>query len=38
VLARGGSAEAMDLYREFRGRAPEIGPLLRRRGLEATTP
>jgi peptidyl-dipeptidase Dcp len=38
VLARGGSAEAMDLYCEFRGRAPEIGPLLRRRGLEATTP
>ncbi|MBK8165686.1 MAG: M3 family metallopeptidase [bacterium] len=33
VLERGGSAPPMDLYRAFRGRDPEIGPLLERRGL-----
>jgi len=37
VLSRGGSAEAMDLYRAFRGGAPELQPLLERRGLEAPT-
>ncbi len=34
LLSRGGSRDAMDLYREFRGRDPQIGPLLQRRGLE----
>lgn len=34
VLERGGSALPMDLYRAFRGRDPEIGPLLERRGLQ----
>ena len=34
VLSRGGSADALGLFREFAGRDPEIGPLLRRRGLE----
>ncbi len=34
LLSRGGSVEAMDLFRAFRGRDPEIGPLLKRRGLE----
>jgi len=33
LLSRGGSRPGMDLYREFRGRDPEIGPLLERRGL-----
>ncbi len=33
VLSRGGSAPAMDLYRAFAGRDPDIAPLLERRGL-----
>jgi peptidyl-dipeptidase Dcp len=33
VLERGGAAEPMDLYRRFRGREPELEPLLTRRGL-----
>ncbi len=33
LLGRGGSADAMKLFRDFRGRDPEIGPLLDRRGL-----
>ncbi len=35
LLSRGGSVEAMDLYRDFRGRDPQIKPLLERRGLDA---
>jgi peptidyl-dipeptidase Dcp len=35
LLSRGGSDDAMALYRNFAGRAPEIGPLLVRRGLGA---
>ena len=34
LLSRGGSIEAMDMFRNFRGRDPEIKPLLERRGLE----
>ncbi|HEY0975059.1 MAG TPA: M3 family metallopeptidase [Solimonas sp.] len=34
LLARGGSREAMDLYRDFRGRDARIEPLLERRGLK----
>ncbi len=34
VLSRGGSADAMELYRDFAGAAPTVGALLRRRGLE----
>ncbi|MBM3843212.1 MAG: M3 family metallopeptidase [Verrucomicrobia bacterium] len=34
VLSRGGSADAMQLYRDFRGAEPELRPLLQRRGLE----
>ncbi len=34
LLAKGGSREAMDLFREFRGAEPDIAPLLKRRGLE----
>ncbi|GAA2326739.1 M3 family metallopeptidase [Dactylosporangium salmoneum] len=33
LLAKGGSADAMEVYRTFRGRDPLIDPLLKRRGL-----
>ncbi|MEH6437717.1 M3 family metallopeptidase [Massilia sp. DD77] len=33
LLSRGGTADAMDLFRNFRGRDPIIEPLLERRGL-----
>jgi peptidyl-dipeptidase Dcp len=33
LLSYGGSRPGMELYREFRGRDPEITPLLARRGL-----
>jgi len=33
LLSRGGSAEALDLFREFAGHEPRIEPLLERRGL-----
>ena len=36
LLSRGGTAEAMDLFRTFRGRDAKIEPLLERRGLTAT--
>jgi peptidyl-dipeptidase Dcp len=35
LLSRGGSADAMDLFRNFRGRDAKIEPLLERRGLTA---
>jgi oligopeptidase A len=35
ILARGGSRDPMDAFVEFRGRAPEIGPLLRQHGIAA---
>ena len=34
ILSRGGSEEPMTLYRQFRGKDPEIGPLLVRKGME----
>jgi peptidyl-dipeptidase Dcp len=34
LLSRGGSDEAMTLFRNFTGAEPDIKPLLRRRGLE----
>jgi len=37
VLSRGGSADAMTLFRTFRGREPKIETLLERRGLNAET-
>ncbi|GEL16523.1 M3 family metallopeptidase [Pseudonocardia asaccharolytica] len=33
LLAKGGSVDGMEAYRAFRGRDPEIAPLLARRGL-----
>jgi peptidyl-dipeptidase Dcp len=33
LLSRGGSMDAMDMYRNFRGRDAKIEPLLERRGL-----
>ena len=33
ILERGGTDDAMTLYKNFRGREPEIQPLLNRRGL-----
>ncbi len=35
LLSRGGSREALDLFREFTGSEPDIRPLLVRRGLDA---
>ncbi len=35
ILSSGGSIDAMQLFREFRGREPDITPLLNRRGLTA---
>ena len=34
LLSRGGSQDAMTLFRNFTGSEPQIGPLLKRRGLE----
>ena len=36
LLSRGGAEDAMKLYNNFRGRDPEIQPLLERRGLTAS--
>jgi peptidyl-dipeptidase Dcp len=33
ILSRGGTEEAMTLYKRFRGREPKIEPLLKNRGL-----
>jgi peptidyl-dipeptidase Dcp len=38
VLARGGSKDAMEIYRDFAGREPRLGPLLERRGLVPAAP
>jgi len=34
LLSRGGSEDALTLFRNFTGGDPDIGPLLKRRGLE----
>jgi peptidyl-dipeptidase Dcp len=35
ILSKGGTEDAMTLYRRFRGSDPKIEPLLKRRGLES---
>jgi oligopeptidase A len=35
ILEKGGSEDAMDLFVAFRGRKPEVGPLLRHSGIAA---
>ena len=37
LLSKGGSVDAMTLFRDFYGAAPDIKPLLERRGLVATS-
>jgi peptidyl-dipeptidase Dcp len=34
LLSRGGSADSLDLFKNFVGRDPYIEPLLKRRGLD----
>jgi peptidyl-dipeptidase Dcp len=38
VLSKGGSVDAMELYRDFRGRDARVEPLLERRGLTPHLP
>jgi peptidyl-dipeptidase Dcp len=33
ILEKGGTEEAMELYKKFRGREPKVDPLLKKRGL-----
>ena len=34
LLSQGGSKEALELFQDFAGHAPDIEPLLERRGLD----
>lgn len=34
ILERGGTADAMEMYKSFRGREPSVEPLLEKRGLK----
>ena len=36
MLSRGGSADALTLFRDLTGTAPDIGPLLKKRGLDVS--
>ena len=36
MLSRGGSADALGLFHDLTGSAPDVGPLLRRRGLDTS--
>ncbi|MBT8100579.1 MAG: M3 family metallopeptidase, partial [Gammaproteobacteria bacterium] len=36
ILSKGGTRPGMELYQNFRGREPEIGPLLKKRGLDGS--
>ncbi|MBV9657685.1 MAG: M3 family metallopeptidase [Verrucomicrobia bacterium] len=38
LLSRGGSADALGLFRDFTGGEPDLAPLLKRRGLEPAAP
>ena len=33
ILEKGGTVDAMTLYRQFRGRDPDVQPLLKNRGM-----
>jgi peptidyl-dipeptidase Dcp len=33
ILSKGGSEDAMELYKKFRGREPKVEPLLKRKGF-----
>ena len=35
ILARGGSLDAMEAFMRFRGRQPDVRPLLRQTGIAA---
>lgn len=35
LLSRGGSADALSLFRDLTGAAPDVGPLLKKRGIDA---
>jgi oligopeptidase A len=35
ILSRGGSRDAMEAFVEFRGRRPDVAPLLRKDGIAA---
>lgn len=37
ILERGGTRDAMEMYRNFRGAEPSIEPLLRKRGLDRSS-
>ena len=34
ILERGGTMDAMEMYKQFRGREPSVEPLLEKRGLK----
>jgi peptidyl-dipeptidase Dcp len=34
ILEKGGTADAMEMYKSFRGREPSVEPLLEKRGLK----
>jgi peptidyl-dipeptidase Dcp len=38
ILEKGNSEDPMTLYMRFRGREPEVGPLLKKRGLAGSAP
>ncbi len=38
LLSRGGSDDAMNLFKNFTGASPDVAPLLKRRGLSKTAP
>ena len=38
LLSRGGSDDAMNLFKNFTGAVPDVAPLLKRRGLSKTAP
>ena len=37
ILEKGGTEDAMEMYKRFRGREPSVEPLLEKRGLKRKT-